>query len=210
VTVPSGAAVEVKSVSGNIKVTGVRGVVRSESVSGDVTTSDTPKVEAAKSVSGNVMLSGIQNDGELSASSVSGTVTAKDVKAHALDLGSVSGDLTVSDVTCDRLSAKSVSGAFEYSGSLARGGVYDVNSHSGTVRFVLANPAGFELTANTFSGNIRSDLPLTIGGDRDRDRDRGDRGRRGVDNRSMRATFGDGSATLTLHTFSGDIVIARR
>src|SRR6185295_8743634 len=98
VTVPNGASVEAKSVSGNVKVTGVRGAVRTESVSGDVTTVDTPKVEAAKSVSGNVMLSGIQNDGELSATSVSGTVTAKGVKTHALDLGSVSGDLLVSDV----------------------------------------------------------------------------------------------------------------
>jgi DUF4097 and DUF4098 domain-containing protein YvlB len=205
VTVPSGAAVEVKSVSGSVKVTGVRGAVRSESVSGDVTTSDTPKVEAAKSVSGNVTLTGIQNDGELSATSVSGNVSAKGVKAHALDLGSVSGDLTVSDVTCDRLNAKSVSGGFEYSGSITRGGVYEVNLHSGTVRFVLANPSGFELSANTFSGNIRSDLPLTIGGDRDRDN-----GRRGANNRSIRATFGDGSATITVRTFSGDIVIAKR
>jgi DUF4097 and DUF4098 domain-containing protein YvlB len=206
VTVPAGASVELKSVSGSIKVTGVRGAVRTESVSGDVTTTDTPKVEAAKSVSGNVSLSGIQIDGDLSASSVSGTVRARGVRAHALDLGSVSGDLMVSDVTCDRLSAKSVSGAFEYSGNIARGGSYDVNLHSGTARFVLTNPVGFELTANTFSGSIRSDLPLTIGGDRDRDPGR----RRGVDNRSMRATFGDGSATVTIHTFSGDIVIAKR
>jgi DUF4097 and DUF4098 domain-containing protein YvlB len=194
-----------KSVSGNVKVSAVRGAVRAESVSGDVTTTDTPKVEAAKSVSGNVTLTGIQNDGDLSASSVSGSVSAKGVKAHALDLGSVSGDVTVSDVTCDRLNAKSVSGGFEYIGDLAKGGVYDVNLHSGTVRFVLANPSGFELTANTFSGNIRSDLPLTIGGDRDRDS-----GRRGVNRQTMRATFGDGSATLMLRTFSGDIVIARR
>jgi DUF4097 and DUF4098 domain-containing protein YvlB len=208
VTVPSGASVELRSVSGSIKVTGVRGAVRAESVSGDVTTTDTPKVELAKSVSGDVTLSGIQIEGDLSASSVSGSVRAKGVKAHSLDLGSVSGDLTVSDVTCDRLNAKSVSGGFEYSGSIARGGVYDVNLHSGTARFVLANPIGFQLTANTFSGNIRSDLPLTIGGDQDRARD--NREHRGPDNRAIRATFGDGSATLTVHTFSGDIVIARR
>jgi DUF4097 and DUF4098 domain-containing protein YvlB len=208
VTVPSGASVELKSVSGSIKVTGVRGVVRAESVSGDVTTTDTPRVELAKSVSGDVTLSGIQIEGDLSASSVSGAVRARGVKAHSLDLGSVSGDLTVSDVTCDRLNAKSVSGAFEYSGNIARGGVYDVNLHSGTARFVLANATGFELTANTFSGNIRSDLPLTIGGDQDRARD--NRTHRGPGNRAIRATFGDGSATLTVHTFSGDIVIAKR
>jgi DUF4097 and DUF4098 domain-containing protein YvlB len=210
VSVPSGASVDLKSVSGSIKVTGVRGAVRSESVSGDVTTTDTPKVETAKSVSGNVTLSGIQIDGDLAASSVSGTVQARGVKARALDLGSVSGDLMVSEVTCDRLSARSVSGGFEYNGTIARGGVYDVNLHSGTARFVLANPPGFELTANTFSGSIRSDWPLTIGGDRDRDPDRDSGRRRGVTNRSMRATFGDGSATLTVHTFSGDIVIAKR
>jgi hypothetical protein len=205
VAVPPGASVELKSVSGSVKVTGVRGSVRAESISGNVTTTDTPKVEVAKSISGNVTLSGIAIDGDLSAGTVSGTVTAKGVKAHALELGSVSGDMVVTDVTCDRLSAKSVSGGFEYSGVISRGGVYDVNVHSGTVRFTLANPAGFELSASTFSGSIRSDLPLTIGGDRDA------RGRqRGVSSRSMRATFGDGSATLTLRTFSGDIIIAKR
>jgi DUF4097 and DUF4098 domain-containing protein YvlB len=207
-TVPSGASVDMKSVSGTIKVTGVRGAVRAESVSGDVTTTDTPKVEAAKSISGNVTLSGISIDGDLSAGTVSGTVTARGVKAHALELGSVSGDVVVIDVTCDRLSAKSVSGGFEYTGTITKGGVYDVNVHSGNIRFVLANPAGFELSANSFSGNIRSDLPLTIGGD-PRDRD-GNSRRRGMSNRSIRATFGDGSATLTLRTFSGEIVIARR
>jgi DUF4097 and DUF4098 domain-containing protein YvlB len=197
--------VDLKSVSGSVKVTGVKGAVRAESISGNVTTTDTPKVEAAKTVSGNVTLTGIAIDGDLSAGSVSGTVTARGVKAHALELGSVSGDVVVTDVTCDRLNAKSVSGGFEYSGTISRGGVYDVNVHSGTIRFTLANPSGFQLTANTFSGSIRSDLPLTIGGDRD-----SDARRRGVSNRSIRATFGDGSATLTLRTFSGDIVIAKR
>jgi DUF4097 and DUF4098 domain-containing protein YvlB len=208
VTVPNGASVEAKSVSGNVKVTGVRGAVRAETISGDLTTSDTPKVEAAKTVSGDVTLSGITTDGDLSIGSVSGSVHAQNVKARGLDLGSVSGDVVVSNVTCDRLNAKSVSGGFEYTGSITKGGVYDVNVHSGTVRFVLSNPSGFELSANTFSGSIRSELPLTIGGD-PRDRDPNSR-RRGMNNRSMRATFGDGSATLTLRTFSGDIVIAKR
>ena len=211
VVVPAGAAVELKSISGNVKATGIRGAVRAESVSGDVVTSGTPNVEAAKTISGDVTLEGITTDGNLSIGSVSGTVHARNVKARGLDLGSVSGDVMLTDVSCERLSAKSVSGGFEYTGSLARGGVYDVNVHSGTVRFVLANPAGFELTANTFSGSIRSDIPLTIGGSASASSssDRDGR-RRGVSSRSMRGTFGDGSATLTLRTFSGDIVIARR
>jgi DUF4097 and DUF4098 domain-containing protein YvlB len=191
-------------------VTGIRGSLRAESVSGDVAATDTPRVEVAKSVSGDVTLSGVSTDGDLAAGSVSGDVTARSVKVHSLDLNSVSGNIGVSDVTCDRLYAKSVSGGVDYAGSITRGGSYDINVHSGDVRLTLANPAGFVLNANTFSGSIRSDLAMTIGGDADaRDRDR--RGRReGANNRTMRATYGDGSATISVRSFSGDIIINKR
>ena len=103
-----------------------------------------------------------------------------------------------------------MSGGVEYAGGIARNGRYEINTHSGTVRLLLANPAGFELNANSFSGSIRSDLPLTIGGDsRARTTTVGAAAVIGK-NHSMRATFGDGSATLVVRTFSGDIVIARR
>jgi hypothetical protein len=207
ITMPATASADVHSVSGSLKVTAVRGAVRAETISGDVTIADAPKVELAKSVSGNVTLSGVASDGDLSAGSVSGNVIARSLKVHALDLNSVSGNLRVTDVTCDRLAAKSVSGGVEYDGAITRGGTYDFNVHSGTVRLILADPAGFVLNANSFSGSVRSDLPMTIGGDRDRDR----RGRGDImRNRSMRATYGDGSATVTVRTFSGDIIIAKR
>src|SRR5439155_26817648 len=141
----------VESITVNDRVTSILSAVRAETVSGNEKTTDTPKVEAAKSISGDVTLSGISIDGDLSAGTVSGTLTARGVKAHALELGSVSGDIVVTDVTCDRLNAKSVSGGFEYSGTISLGGVYDVNVHSGSIRFTLSNPSGFELTANTFS-----------------------------------------------------------
>lgn len=210
-TIPSGASIDAHSVSGNVKITGARGAARAETVSGDVTVVDCPKLELAKSVSGSVTLSGVQTDGDLAAGSVSGDVIAKSVKVHGLDLNSVSGNLSVTDVTCDRLMAKSVSGNVEYAGGLARGGSYDINVHSGTIRLTLSNPAGFVFNANTFSGSIRSDFAMTIGGDADRG-GRGDRGDRRsfMGNRSMRATYGDGSANLTVRSFSGDIVLNKR
>src|SRR5262249_9070830 len=134
ITAPAGVAVDLKSISGNVKVTGSRGAVRAETVSGDVTATDTPKLELAKSVSGNVTLSGVSTDGDLSAGSVSGNVIARSVKVHAFDLNSVSGDVRLSDVTCDRLNAKSVSGSVEYAGAINRNGTYDINVHSGNVR----------------------------------------------------------------------------
>jgi hypothetical protein len=59
---------------------------------------------------------------------------------------------------------------------------------------------GFELDATTFSGSIRSELPLTV---------TGDIRNRGIRKALTRATYGDGSAALTIRTFSGDIVIAK-
>ena len=210
IAVPASVSVDLHSISGAIKVTGVHGSLRGDTISGNVTITDAPKLEAAKTVSGDVLLTGITSEGDLSASSVSGNVRARGVKARSLDLGIISGDISVSDVTCDRLNVKSVSGSIEYSGGIAKGGRYEINAHSGTVRLLLASPSGFELNANSFSGSIRSELPLTIGGDSARRND-GPRGRRDlVNNHSMRATFGDGSATLVVRTFSGDIIIARR
>ncbi len=209
VTVPASVAVDVHSVSGTIKVTGVHGSLRAETVSGNVTVGDAPRLETAKSVSGDVILTDIAADGDFSASSVSGNVRVKGLKARGVDLGSVSGDVNATDVTCDRLGVKSVSGNVEYAGGIARSGRYEINAHSGTVRLLLANPAGFELNANSFSGSVRSELPLTIGGDSAR-RSGDMPSRRGGGNHAMRATFGDGSATIVVRTFSGDIVIAKR
>jgi DUF4097 and DUF4098 domain-containing protein YvlB len=210
VTVPLSVSVDVHSVSGSVKVTGVHGSLRAETVSGEVIINDAPRLEAAKTVSGDVSLTGVTADGDLSAGSVSGSVRAKGLKARGLDLGSVSGDISVTDVTCERLGVKTVSGGVEYAGGIAKGGRYEINAHSGTVRLQLANPAGFELTANSFSGSVRSELPLTIGGDSQRS-DSGSRGRRdSMNSHAMRATFGDGSATLVVRTFSGDIVITKR
>lgn len=205
VLVPAAAGVELASVSGGIKVTGVKGAVRATTVSGSVTTSDTPRVEVARSTSGPVSIGGISSDGDLNAGSVSGNVTVKGVKVRGLDLGSVSGDVVVTDATCDRLTAKSVSGSIEYGGALTKNGRYEMNTHSGTVRLTLTAGIGFDLSATTFSGEIRSAFALTVGGDAS-----SDVRRRGISNRSIHATYGDGSATLTLRTFSGSIVIEKR
>jgi DUF4097 and DUF4098 domain-containing protein YvlB len=205
VAVPASAAVDVKSISGNVKVTGVHGAVRAETISGNVTTASTPRVELAKSVSGDVELSDASVDSELTASTISGNIRARGLKARALDVGSISGDIVLSDVACDRVGAKSVSGNVEYSGALARNGRYDFNAHSGNVRLALAGSTGFDIDANTFSGSIRSDLPITIGPTTAR----GERRRFGP-GRSIRGVFGDGSAALTVRSFSGDIIITKR
>src|SRR5499427_7127231 len=207
VVVPVGASLEVNSVSGRIKVDGVRGNTRLGSVSGNISSANTPNVEYLRTVSGEVDLASISHDGSLSVSSVSGNLDLNGVKARSLDLSTVSGEIRLRDAVVERLSAKGVSGGLEYAGMLVRNGRYEVNSHSGNVRFTLADATGFELNASSFSGSVRSDFQMTIGGDRSQDIGV----RRGrARSESVRATFGDGSASLSLRTFSGNIVIAKR
>jgi DUF4097 and DUF4098 domain-containing protein YvlB len=208
VQMPAGASLDVKSISGNVTVSGIQGAVHAETVSGTLATSGTPKV-TAKTISGDLELISAPTDSDLAASTVSGTIRAKGLKVRSLDLGSISGDVALTDVACDRLGVKSVSGSVEFAGTLGKSGRYDINSHSGSVRLSLAGNVGFELTANSFSGSIRSELPLTIAGDPDANRRDGRRSY-GPRRTTMHATFGDGSAALIIRTFSGDIIITKR
>lgn len=205
VVVPAGASLDLHSVSGQLKVDGVNGSVRLGTVSGYIRASRTPKVESVRTVSGEVDLGEISEADSLAISSVSGNIRLAGVKARSLNLSTVSGEMRVRDAACELLVAKGLSGNFEYSGTLARNGRYDVNSHSGEVRFTISDRPGFELNAVSFSGAVHSDFPLTVGGDRTRNLNQ----RRGPRNSSVRATFGDGSASLNLRTFSGNVSILK-
>jgi DUF4097 and DUF4098 domain-containing protein YvlB len=177
--------------------------VRAETVSGNVLVTGTPNLTTAKTVSGNVTARDVEGTANLTLGTVSGTVVASALKARSLECGSVSGDIQLSGLQVERLLAKSVSGSIEFGGALSRGGRYDLGSHSGDIRIVLTSQTGFELDASTFSGSVRSDVPVTMraeGGNRER-RD---------SNRSIRGSFGDASALLSPKTFSGTVVITRK
>jgi DUF4097 and DUF4098 domain-containing protein YvlB len=201
ISAPAGASVTAKSVSGSIKVTGIKGEVSAESVSGNVVVGDAGHVSQAKSVSGNVEILDTTIEGAVDAGSVSGNVVLRRVKARRLDLGTVSGDLLLEDLECERVSGQSVSGNVNFQGPLARSGRYDLKSHSGEVRVAITGGSGFELEASSFSGHVRSDFPITLQGT-------GERGRRHP--RALHGVYGDGSAVLDLTTFSGSIAIVKR
>jgi DUF4097 and DUF4098 domain-containing protein YvlB len=206
ISVPSSASIYLHSVSGDVKVTGVQGLVRIEAVSGTITASGTPRLDRAKSVSGDVTLTDAGGEGDIQIGSISGTVHVKGLKSVGVEVSSVSGDVTVTNAACERFDAKSVSGTLEYDGTVSRNGRYNLNSHSGDVRLILANPSGFELDASTFSGSIHPDIPVTIGGANRSSDDR----RHGMRGQHVQGTFGDGSAVITIRTFSGDITIQKR
>lgn len=202
ITAPAGTQFSAKSLSGNLKATDIKGDLNLETLSGNVTISGAGRIASAKSMSGDVSISDTQVEGGIGANSMSGNVTMRNGRARRLDIGSVSGNIIVQDVECESADLHSFSGNVEYSGAFAKNGRYVMKSHSGNVRLALAGRTGFEIEATTFSGALRSDLPIE-GQD---PQPASDRARR----RSLRGVFGDGSAIVEITTFSGSVVISRR
>lgn len=204
ISVPAGATVSVKSISGDVSVTNVRGEVRAETVSGDVNVSGTPNVAIAKTISGDVTAQNIGTQTTLVLSTISGTVLGTGLKVRALEAGSVSGNVRLVGSEVERLEAKSVSGNIEFDAPLTKGGRYEFISHSGNVRITLSGSTGFELDADTFSGSVRCDLPVTL-----RAVGRTEQNRRGS-NKAIRGSYGDASAFLSIRSHSGSVVIAKK
>ena len=204
ISVPAGATVSLKSISGDISVTNVKGEVRAETVSGDVNISGTPNVAIAKTISGDVTAQNIGTQTTLVLSTISGTVLGTGLKVRALEAGSVSGNVRLVGSDIERLEAHSVSGNIEYDAPLTKGGRYEFTSHSGNVRIVLSGNTGFELDADTFSGSVRSDVPVTL-----RAIGRTEQDRRGS-NRAIRGSYGDASAFLSVRSHSGSVVITKK
>jgi len=202
VTVPPTTRLEVRSVSGDVTIGAVKGEVQAETVSGTVNASGLGARAMLKAVSGDINLSQVEQADELRIESVSGDVLAKTFKATNVDAGSVSGNVRLLGGSCTRALVRSVSGDIELDGGVIKGGRYTLKTHSGDVRLFLDGKVGFELEADTFSGNIKTDLPLTMTGDVQE----GQGGRR----RNVRGTFGDGSAQIDASSFSGSVVITKR
>jgi len=205
ISVPEDANVTVRTLSGNVRATNIKGELRAETVSGNVVAAAARKLEALKCVSGDIEIIDAAADDLVTASTVSGNITVRGLKARAIQLGSVSGNIRVDDTQADRMEVKAVNGNVDYAGDLARNGRYQFVSHSGDIRLVLSGATGFELQANSFSGTVRSDFAINRRGGAGAEGQAAVRGPRAI-----RGAFGDASATLALRAFSGDISITRR
>jgi len=201
ISVPTATRVEVQSVSGDLQLQNVKGELRGETVSGDVTGAGLGRVASLKTMSGNVRVNGVESDGPLALSAMSGDLTIENLKARSVDANSISGSVTLKSCTCDRVHLESVSGDLEYAGQITRSGRYEIKTHSGGIRLIVPSVSGFEIDANSFSGDIAFDPPITT---------ILSQGRKGpMPGRTAHGVIGNGGAFVELSSFSGDIVVNR-
>jgi hypothetical protein len=210
ISVPSDAQADIHTASGQIDVEGLSGAVALASGSGDVRAGDLTGGLTVGTTSGEVQLNDIA--GKLNVQSISGDVKLENGKidgatvsttsgevtldgvAGLLKLSSVSGDIHVREARDGQLDLSTTSGEIEYEGSLAHASTNKLDSISGDVNLRLPDASGFRLDASTVSGDLSSEFEL-----HDAQTAR----------RSLSGLAGDGSATLTIGTTSGDISIER-
>jgi len=232
VTVPSGVGVAIESVSGSVTVEGVDGETSIETVSGDVRLSALPRLAEVEMVSGDLLMSDVGNDDDLSAEAVSGRITIDGVRAPRVDVEAVSATIVLTRVEARRVDVATVSGPVSFDGALDAGGRYEIESHSGSIRVTVPPGTGFDLEAESFSGELNSNAAITIRGVRGSEGTTGRADSIALDDtedpddpaieaaapliqwgmnrngrRELEGTVGDGGARLELSTFSGDMTI---
>jgi DUF4097 and DUF4098 domain-containing protein YvlB len=187
-SIPEKAAVEVKSVSGDIHLRSIGGPAKVKSTSGDVEILGAAGVEV-NLTSGDLTLDNILGDVYLK--SVSGDIKASGVKG-SIELSSISGEIDLKDVAEARsVSAKSVSGNITYVGTLMTGGNYELKSFSGNVEMRIPANSAFDFEASTRSGVIDSDFPIEVSGK--------------ISPKEVHGTVNKGGTRIRLSSFSGNI-----
>ena len=197
IQVPRQIDVSAESVSGDIVLTGITGVVRAETVSGGLEASELAALAQITSISGDIVLTDVSSQA-LEIESVSGSLRATGVPVRRLDVSTVSGAVTLEGVECADADLRSMSGTLRYEGALVADGRYELQSHSGEIALSVPEGSAFDLDASSLSGTIQSELPITTQGT-------GGRGRR-----TLRGRVAAGGARVDLMTYSGDISIEAR
>jgi hypothetical protein len=212
VTVPSQAAVNARSVSGNVTLESIGGKADAETKSGNVTVVGARNGANAETVSGNVKVVDVENGAYCK--TASGNVDAKNVSGNA-DLNCVSGDVTAEnvrgDVEADTVSGsvklmnisgadvvkgKTMSGSTIYYGEITSSGRYALEAHSGKVEMAIPSGSAFDLTASTFSGSINTEFEVMMSGT--------------VSKKKISGSVNGGGADVMLKTFSGSIYLKKK
>jgi len=193
VRVPRGARLLVKSTSADIAISGITGEIDLGSALGRVTIEGAPRSIVAETVTGNIEVAGAPASVRLR--SGGGTIIVRGARGD-LTVSTVSGTISVGGGAITRARLESTAGAIDYKGSVAPGGSLEVQTHSGDVTLRLPPATGADVELGTVAGAVSSEFgpvpPATAKG------------------RPRRVTLGDGSAAITVRTFTGAIALVKQ
>lgn len=198
IRVPTGASLDISTVSAEIDAGGVTGAMRLKSVSGDIR-AESPQGEAEfKTVSGDVNVRGSGKTMNARGSTVSGDFVLTN-GAGDFEIVTVSGDLVLEMSPARNLRLRTTSGDARVTGRLAPDARVDAETVSGDVNVAAAAPSGLSVEVDTFSGELDSCF--------------GEAGERVAEfSPGQRMSFkrGGGGARVRVKTLSGDVQLCDR
>jgi len=198
VYLPAGSRIDVGAVSSDVSIEGVTGDQDISTVSGDITTAVWGHHLDAGTVSGSIMVDGLERDGDVDIGTVSGEVTLRNGSGR-VSAGAVSGEVRISGRAFESVDLGAVSGDVVFDGSLADGADLEAEVVSGDINIYLRGDLNARFEIETFSGDIENDF-----GPAPR------RTSRYAPGMELSFEEGDGSASVSLNSLSGEIVLRRR
>ncbi len=197
IRVPRGSSIVANTVSAPIGVHGVDGSLNSRSVSGSVELDGAYSIAEAESISGEVRILSSGKDARIQASSISGRVDVQKMQG-SLTARSVSGSITVKADGVTRGDMSSISGTVTYDAPFNRGGHYEFETMSGTIRLVVRGEPDAAFEFQTFSGSIDNDFGPQP-----------ERTSRYAPGLTLKFTEGNGSATVKARAVAGSLKVSR-
>jgi DUF4097 and DUF4098 domain-containing protein YvlB len=201
IEVPPASDVQVSTASAHVELNGSLGQANVKTASGDITADEVRELRA-KTASGDIEVGTVRGelrmhtaagdlrcvrvDGPASVSSTSGDAEVGSV-GDGIDVRATSGEVRLGDV-CGDTSIVAVSGDVHVL-SLAQGSTH-IRSVSGEVEVGIARGVALSVDAETMSGTVRSDIPLTP-------------------DREAAPGHGDPAVALTVRSVSGNILVTR-
>lgn len=194
IIVPAKASVRAKSISGDIEVRKIGGVLNAETISGKIRVRVAENDVRCKSTSGDIDLEYINGDAELE--SISGEISIQEIEG-SVEAGTVNGDIELDAFShAEEIEVSSTSGDIDLRGELSPGGIYRLDSFSGDTKVEIPSGSDFEFSAKTYSGSIECDFELKMSGR--------------FNPKKVQGTVGKGGGSLTVSSFSGNIRIMKR
>lgn len=206
VALPAGVSAEARLASGDISVSEVTGDLALATVSGRLDARDTSGALSASTASGELEIQ--SHTGSLTAESVSGDIAIDGVlespsvktvsgdvrlagSTGSVTLSSISGELSLKGAEQAILDIESTSGDIQAAAGLADRSSSRISNISGDVWVELDSADNLALDVTTTSGDLETNL-----------------GSASEERRSIRASQGTGSTTLTISTTSGDVEVS--
>ena len=196
-SVPAGVRLTAGTWSGSLITRGVHGEIEAHAQSGDIEIHDAGDRLEVETLSGDVQVDGVR--GDVSIHTLSGDVTLRRA-ASTVEVETVSGDIDLDGITSRQIRTNSTSGDLTFAGTIADGGRYEFQSHSGEIRLELPPNVGAQLSLSTFSGEIESAFPITLIA--------GEHGIGAAQAKKMNFSLGKGTARIIAETFSGDVTLS--